>query len=57
MDDMEDVPMADVPGTIATFTIDRLAFSMSPPMVAAVVDEATEEEWCELRVHVLMVNV
>ncbi|MEZ5232160.1 MAG: OB-fold domain-containing protein [Acidimicrobiales bacterium] len=38
VDDMEDVPMADVPGTIATFTIDRLAFSMSPPMVAAVVD-------------------
>ena len=38
VDDMEDVPMADVPGTIATFTIDRLAFSMSPPVVAAVVD-------------------
>ncbi len=38
VDDMEDVAMADVPGTIATFTIDRLAFSMSPPMVAAVVD-------------------
>lgn len=38
VDDMELVPMADVPGTIATFTIDRLAFSMSPPLVAAVVD-------------------
>ena len=38
VDDMEDVPMADVPGTVATFTIDRLAFSMSPPVVAAVVD-------------------
>ena len=38
VDDMEDVAMADVPGTIATFTIDRLAFSMSPPLVAAVVD-------------------
>jgi 3-hydroxy-3-methylglutaryl CoA synthase len=38
VDDMELVPMADVPGTIATFTIDRLAFSLSPPMVAAVVD-------------------
>lgn len=38
VDDMELVPMADVPGTIATFTIDRLAFSMSPPVVAAVVD-------------------
>ena len=38
VDDMEDVAMADVPGTITTFTIDRLAYSMSPPMVAAVVD-------------------
>ncbi len=38
VDDMEMVPMADVPGTIATFTIDHLAFSMSPPLVAAVVD-------------------
>jgi uncharacterized OB-fold protein len=31
-------PMADVPGTIATYTIDRLAYSPSPPVVAAVVD-------------------
>ncbi|MPY92843.1 MAG: hydroxymethylglutaryl-CoA synthase [Acidimicrobiia bacterium] len=38
VDEMDLVPMADVPGTIATFTIDRLAFSMSPPLVAAVVD-------------------
>jgi 3-hydroxy-3-methylglutaryl CoA synthase len=38
VDDMEEVPMADVPGTIATFTIDRLAFSLSPPVVVAVVD-------------------
>jgi hydroxymethylglutaryl-CoA synthase len=38
VDDMEPVRLADVPGTIATFTIDRLAFSPSPPMVAAVVD-------------------
>ncbi|MFN0027922.1 MAG: OB-fold domain-containing protein [Acidimicrobiales bacterium] len=38
VDDMEDVALADVPGTITTFTIDRLAFSMSPPLVAAVVD-------------------
>ena len=27
--------MADVPATIATFTVDRLAFSLSPPVVAA----------------------
>jgi hydroxymethylglutaryl-CoA synthase len=30
--------MADVAGTIATFTIDRLAYSPSPPVVFAVVD-------------------
>jgi uncharacterized OB-fold protein len=28
----------DVPATIATFTIDRLAYSLSPPLVAAVID-------------------
>ena len=30
--------LADVHATIATFTIDRLAFSMSPPVVAVVVN-------------------
>ncbi len=30
--------MADVPATISTFTIDRLAYSPSPPMVVAVID-------------------
>jgi hydroxymethylglutaryl-CoA synthase len=30
--------MSDVPATIATFTVDRLAYSMSPPVVVAVVD-------------------
>ena len=38
VDDMEPVRMADVPATIATFTVDRLAFSLSPPVVAAVID-------------------
>ena len=38
VDDMEPVRMADVPATIATFTIDRLAYSPSPPMVVAVID-------------------
>jgi 3-hydroxy-3-methylglutaryl CoA synthase/uncharacterized OB-fold protein len=38
VDRMARVPMADVPGTIATFTVDRLAFSPSPPVVAAVID-------------------
>jgi uncharacterized OB-fold protein len=33
-----DVPMADVEGTIATFTVDRIAYSPSPPIVFAVVD-------------------
>jgi hydroxymethylglutaryl-CoA synthase len=30
--------VADVPATIATFTVDRLAYSLSPPVVAAVID-------------------
>ncbi|HEX2381063.1 MAG TPA: OB-fold domain-containing protein [Acidimicrobiales bacterium] len=32
------LPMADVPGTIVTFTVDRLAYSESPPIIFAVVD-------------------
>ena len=32
------VPMADAEGTIVTFTVDRLAYSPSPPIVFAVVD-------------------
>jgi 3-hydroxy-3-methylglutaryl CoA synthase len=31
-------PLADLPGTIVTFTVDRLAYSPSPPIVFAVVD-------------------
>ena len=38
IDQMEMVRMADVQATIATYTVDRLAFSMSPPVVAAVID-------------------
>ncbi len=38
VDDMEPLPMADATGTIMTFTIDRLAYSPSPPIVFAVVD-------------------
>ena len=30
--------LADVPATIATYTIDRLAFSLSPPVVVGVLD-------------------
>ena len=32
------VPMAEAQGTIATYTIDRMAYSPSPPIVFAVVD-------------------
>lgn len=37
-DDMEPLPMADATGTIVTFTVDRLAYSQSPPVIFAVVD-------------------
>jgi uncharacterized OB-fold protein len=38
IDEMEAAPMSDVQGTIAVFTIDRIAYSQSPPIVFAVVD-------------------
>jgi 3-hydroxy-3-methylglutaryl CoA synthase/uncharacterized OB-fold protein len=38
VDDMEAAPMADVPATVATFTVDSLAYSPSPPVVFAVCD-------------------
>ncbi len=38
VDDMEPLPMADEQGTIVTFTVDRLAYSPSPPVIFAVVD-------------------
>ncbi len=38
IDHMVEKRMADVQATIATFTIDRLAYSMSPPVVAVVID-------------------
>jgi 3-hydroxy-3-methylglutaryl CoA synthase len=37
-DDMTPAPMADVQGTVVTLTVDRLAYSPSPPIVFAVVD-------------------
>jgi uncharacterized OB-fold protein len=37
-DRMAEEPMADAVGRITTFTVDRLAHTPSPPMVAAVVD-------------------
>jgi len=38
VDDMEPAPMADVQGTVALVTIDRIAYSPSPPITFAVVD-------------------
>jgi 3-hydroxy-3-methylglutaryl CoA synthase/uncharacterized OB-fold protein len=38
VDRMEPERMADLRGTVATYTIDRLAYSLSPPMVGAVID-------------------
>jgi 3-hydroxy-3-methylglutaryl CoA synthase/uncharacterized OB-fold protein len=38
VDDMEPVAMADATGTVVTSTIDRLAYSPSPPIVFAIVD-------------------
>ena len=37
-DDMDPAPMAHASGTVASFTVDRLAYSPSPPTVFAVVD-------------------
>jgi len=36
--ELEGQPMADSQGTVTTFTIDRLSYTPSPPMVFAVVD-------------------
>ena len=38
VDRMTDERLADSRATVATFTIDRLAYSLNPPVVAAVVD-------------------
>jgi uncharacterized OB-fold protein len=58
-DDVDPAPMADVRGTVVTFTIDRLAYSPSPPIVFAVVDfdgggrlpvELTDTDAAEVRI-------
>jgi 3-hydroxy-3-methylglutaryl CoA synthase/uncharacterized OB-fold protein len=38
LDEMTPAPMADVQGTVALITIDRIAYSPSPPIAFAVVD-------------------
>jgi hydroxymethylglutaryl-CoA synthase len=37
-DEMDPAPLADAEGTIVTFTVDRMVYSPSPPVVFAVVD-------------------
>jgi len=58
-DDAVHLPMADARGTVTTFTIDRLSYTPSPPMVFAVVDfdgggrlpvELTDVDAAEVRV-------
>jgi 3-hydroxy-3-methylglutaryl CoA synthase/uncharacterized OB-fold protein len=49
VDRMTPERLADIPATIATFTVDRLAYSLSPPVVAAVIDfEGGGRFQCEL---------
>jgi hydroxymethylglutaryl-CoA synthase len=38
IDQMAPERLADVPGTVATFTIDHLAYSLSPPVIGVIVD-------------------
>ncbi len=38
IDQMQPERLADVPGTVATFTIDHLAYSLSPPVIGVIVD-------------------
>jgi uncharacterized OB-fold protein len=49
VDRMTPERMADVPATIATYTVDRLAYSLSPPVVVGVLDfEGGGRFTCEL---------
>ena len=38
VDEMDMIPMAEVEATVATYTIDRLAFSPAPPTIVVVID-------------------
>ena len=38
IDQMQPERLADVPGTVATFTVDHLAFSLSPPVIGVIID-------------------
>ena len=37
-DAMDPIAMADVPAKVVTYTVDRLVYSVSPPVVFAIVD-------------------
>jgi hydroxymethylglutaryl-CoA synthase len=38
IDQMQPERLADIPGTVATFTVDHLAYSLSPPVIGVIVD-------------------
>ncbi len=38
VDEMAPEPLADVPATVTTYTVDRLAYTPSPPMLMVVID-------------------
>jgi 3-hydroxy-3-methylglutaryl CoA synthase len=38
IDQMQAERLADTPGTVATFTIDHLAYSLSPPVIGVIID-------------------
>lgn len=38
IDQMQPERLAETPGTVATFTIDHLAFSLSPPVIGVIID-------------------
>jgi len=49
VDQMQPEPYADQHGTVATYTLDHLAYSMQPPVVVAIVDFASGGRFtCEL---------
>jgi 3-hydroxy-3-methylglutaryl CoA synthase len=40
LDQMDELRFADTPGRVTTYTVDHLAYSLQPPVVAAIVDFA-----------------
>ena len=57
IDAMRPEPMADRRATIATFTVDRLAFSLAPPVVSAIVDFDTEPGTKAARMQIELTDV